>query len=365
MANNIFFEINGIKYSGFTDITINNSLETFASSFTATLVSKENTNELRQSLSPIKLQDEVAIYIDDNLVLTGYVEALDISYDSSSHMIMIAGRDKASDLIDSSAKPNSYKDIKTMTRLIEKVLEDNGYSDIKVSKSDSSIDDSLEDLETAHVELGETIFAFLDRYARKAQILITTDNKGNILITREGNSTINSDLISIKGSDLNNIIKASINLNTSDRFRFVEMYAAANNETFDKISVNQSAIGEDTAIRSPRRLIVLPQEASKTDILKNAAKWQINVRRAKGLRYNCTVANYRDQNEEGNLWTVNTLVNVSDDKCNLNAQYLVASVTYNKSLEGTTTDLTLVNKGCFTNDPLSLVNDEIGNDFII
>ena len=365
MSNNIFFEINGIRYSGFTEVSINNSLEAFASSFTASLVSKEVVDDSRQSLSPIKLQDEVAIYIDNDLVLTGYVETLDVSYDNNSHMIIVGGRDKASDLIDSSAKPNSYKNIKTMTRLIEKVLVDNGYSNITVSKSDSSIDDSLEEQETVHVELGETIFTFLDRYARKAQILITTDNKGNLVITREGKSTINSDLISIKGSELNNIKKANISLNTNDRFRFIEMYSAANNETFDKISVNQNAIGEDTAIRSPRRLIVLPQEASKTDILKNAVKWQINVRRAKGLRYNCTVANYRDKDEEGNLWTVNTLINVSDDKCNLNGQYLVASVTYNKSLEGTTTNLTLVNKGCFTNDPLSLVQDEIGNDFII
>ncbi len=46
------------------------------------------------------------------------------------------------------------------------------------------------------------------------------------------------------------------------------MYAASDNITHDKISVNQNAIGEDDAIRSPRRLIILPQEASKTEILK-------------------------------------------------------------------------------------------------
>jgi len=92
--------------------------------------------------------------IDKDLVFTGYVETLDINYDSSSHMIMVAGRDKASDLIDSSAKPNSYKDIKTITRLIEKVLIDNGYNNITVSKSSSDIDDTLEDGETVSVELG-------------------------------------------------------------------------------------------------------------------------------------------------------------------------------------------------------------------
>jgi prophage tail gpP-like protein len=364
MANNIFFEIKGVRYTGFTDISINKSLEAFASSFTATLVAKENTDDTRKSLSPIKLQDEIKLYIDKDLVFTGYVETLDINYDSSSHMIMVAGRDKASDLIDSSAKPNSYKDIKSITRLIEKVLADNGYNNITVSKSSSDIDDTLEDGETVSVELGESIFSFLDRYAKKAQILITTDNKGNIVVTREGSNTINTDLISIKGSNLNNIKKASISLNTIDRYRYIEMYAASDNITHDKIGVNQNAISEDDTIRSPRRLIILPQEASKTEILKKAVNWQINVRRAKGLRYNCTVVNYRDEDLLGNLYKVNTLVNVTDDKCDLDGQYLIAGVTYNKSLEGTTTDLTLINKGCFTNNPLSLVKNEIASNFI-
>lgn len=363
MANNVFFEINGERYFGFQNVVVEKSLLNLSSSFTATLVSKETVDETRTNLNPIKIKDSVAIYIDDDLVLTGFVEVLNVVYDASSHIIEIAGRDKACDLIDSSATPNSYNNITTITKLIEKALKDNGFSDLKVSKSPSSLDDSLEDGEKIQVELGETIFGFLDRYAKKAQVLITTDNEGNLLITREGSETANSDLISLKGNAKNNIFSANMSLNTSDRFNEISIFANDTNTSFDKTTVNQNAVAYDADIRETRKIIILPQETSQAKILKQSAQWQVNVRRAKGITYQCTVVNFRDENEEGNLWQVNSLVNVIDDKCGLDSQFLISAVSFSKSLEGSFTAIKLVNKGCFSNDPLSLVQDEIGTGF--
>jgi prophage tail gpP-like protein len=180
MANDIFIEVNKIRYSGFTDVSITKSLNHFASSFTASLVSKETfIGNDRIIDNPIKIQDEVRVYIDSQLEITGFVEDLKIKCSSDEHMIRISGRDKTGDLIDSSIISKSYK-TRDLKRLIELVLADNGYNDIKVIQQSPNID-NLEDNETVEAENNDTIFSFIDRYAKKVQVLLITNEEGNIV----------------------------------------------------------------------------------------------------------------------------------------------------------------------------------------
>jgi prophage tail gpP-like protein len=359
MPNDIFIEVNKRRYSGFTDITVEQSLDQFAKSFSATLVSKELIISGDRIIeNPIKLQDEVQVYIDEQLIMTGFVESLDISYSSSGHLIRVAGRDKASDLIDSSIIGKTYQ-TKNLKRLIELVLKDNGYSDIKVIQQASNID-NLEEKENVQAENGQTIFSFIDEYAKKVQVLLTTDEEGNIVLTREGSDKTSTDLVSLKQGDKNNIKAASLSLNTQDRYRFVEIYADSSNETFGEPSVNQAAVAEDSDIRSPRRVRVMSKIASDSAILREAAKWQLNVRRAKGLKYNCTVVNYLTDGESGDIWKFNRTVNIKDDKCSVDGEFLISGVRFVKSNQGSTTELSIVNKGSYTTDP----SKDLGESFI-
>lgn len=363
MANDVFLDVNKIRYSGFTDVNIGKSLDQFAGSFSATLVSKELfIGEERIIENPIKLGDEVQVYIDSQLIMTGFVESLNINYSADSHSITVSGRDKAGDLIDSSVIAKTYK-TRDLQRLIQLVLSDNGYSNISVIQQSLNID-SLEKNEKVAAESGDTIFSFIDRYAKKVQVLLTTNADGDILLTREGSTKVGTDLVSLKQGDKNNIKSASLDLNTTDRFRFVEVHAQATNDSFGANTVEQKGSEEDTDIRSPRRIRVISSIASESAILKDAAKWQLNVRRAKGLKYKCVVVNYLTEGEKGDIWKINQTVNIKDDKCSLDGEFLISEVTFIKSLQGSTTQLNIVNKGSYTIDPLALVSKDLGNDFI-
>jgi prophage tail gpP-like protein len=363
MANEIFIDVNNIRYSGFTSVEINKSLNTFTGSFAANFVSKELfIGDERIIENPIKLQDKVEIFIDEELKLTGFVESLDISYTSNSHSISVSGRDRTGDLVDSSIISKSYK-TRNLKRLIELVLLDNGYSDIRVIQQTFNID-NLEENERVEAEPSDTIFSFIDRYAKKVQVLLTTNEDGDILLTREGQSKISTDLISLRQGQNNNIKSASISLNTTNRYRFIEMYSQSANDSFGENSINQSAIAEDQDIRSPRRLRVVNNVASQTPILQDAARWQSNLRRAKGLSYKCTVVNYLTEGDRGETWQINRNIVVKDDKCSLDGEFLISSVSFKKSLQGSITELEIVNKGSYTIDPLSLVSKDLGDDFI-
>jgi hypothetical protein len=88
--------------------------------------------------------------------------------------------------------------------------------------------------------------------------------------------------------------------------------------------------------------------ATKALSLNNLAKWSVNVRKAKGSRYNCKVQGFYTQRNQGALWTPNTLVQLTDDRCQVNGQFLIQGVSYSKSLQGTFTELSIVERGAFT-----------------
>jgi len=369
MENEIFLEINGIRYRGFESISVSKSMEAFTGQFSFTSsVNEIVVNGERVIENPIKAQDVARIFIDDELIITGTVETLNISYDAASHVISVGGRDKTGDLVDSSAKETAYKE-KSFPRLIEIVLKEHGFNDIKVINNVPDIQtlDSVaaspnsngftENVVTA--EFGQSIFQFLDTYARKLQVLLTTDPDGNIVITREGSQNSGGALISTFSNRNNNILTANIDINTGDRFNVVEYSSQSLENNIG--SVFPTGSSKDVVIRATRTISINNSESTNSEYLSELAKWSVNVRRAKGERYNCRFQGY--YNDAGLIWKQNTLVQVIDDKCQLNGTFLIQGVTYSKSLEGSFTDLVIVNQGAFTLDVDKAVRLSNSNQF--
>ena len=356
--SDFYLEVNGLRYQGFTDVNVVKSIENLAGQFTFSTTVKDGftsatesgitflTGNLGTLQNDLKIQDEVKIYIDDTLLISGFIEDLSIAYSADSHSISIAGRDKTGDLIDSSIIQKSYSQ-RGFVKLIEMVLKDNGHTSISVINDVVDLS-NLETNEIIKTEKGDSIATFLDRYAKKLQVLLITNEDGDLVITREGADLGIGALISeIKGYN-NNILSANISVNTSERFRYIEVYSQSSNDDYTASSVNQSAIAIDAVIRDTRRKRVTMSTATKALSLNNLAKWSVNVRKAKGSRYNCKVQGFYTQRNQGALWTPNTLVQLTDDRCQVNGQFLIQGVSYSKSLQGTFTELSIVERGAFT-----------------
>jgi prophage tail gpP-like protein len=348
MSNQITVLIDNEKFEGFTDISLERTMETVASSFTLSTTIKEEDD--RTILNPLKVQSEVKILIDDELWLTGKIENVSVSYDESSHGIQAVGRDKTADLLDSSIIQKQYTE-RNFIKLLTRVLNDNGYSDIKVINN-LSRNIELPSGEVIVTESSDTIFSFIDRYAQRLQIFINSDEEGNLVISTEGSEGAGGALVSVKGGKENNIKSANITVNSLDRFRFIEVYSQSDNTTFSKNSISQKGSFEDKQIAGNRRKIMISGKATQKKVLDQIAEWNVVVRRAKGLRYNCEVVGFYTGRDNGLLWQPNTIVQIKDDKCDMDGAYLIQGVTFNKNLStGSTTKLSIVEIGSFTIDP--------------
>ncbi len=374
--NEFFLEVNGRKFRGFKTIQFSDSLEQFVSIFQVTYAVNERVvNNQRIPKNLVKAQDKVRFFIDNNLIGTCYVDRISISYDADNHTAMISGRAITCDLVDSSINDKSYTQDDFLV-LARNILDDNGYNfikiigDVKTKKIEQSTNDSVgtfqfaDEIETEASNKGKKIFQFLNEYAQKAQVLLRTNKNGNLIVTRENSDKTIGNLINTKDNPNNNIKSASLDFDASQLFRFNKIKSAGNNSFFTEDSISQESNHDDPLIRSPRRIITDAKTTGSEKELNNIIKWETNLRRAKALNYVCTVQGYYTDRKFTQLWNLNTLVKIVDDKCQLNGQFLIKGVSYDKDNDsGSTTTLALVPRGSFNLDPDKVVTDSSSNDF--
>ena len=78
----------------------------------------------------------------------------------------------------------------------------------------------------------------------------------------------------------------------------------------------------------------------------NRAIWEMKIRKARSLNYECEVYGY-EYNADGDIWEVNKIIHVTDEKWNIDADMLIKAVAYRLDESGSKTILTLTNKDTY------------------
>lgn len=370
--NKIFIEVNGKKLEGFKSFSFTDNFEEFTRGFTATYSVKEALNtSTRQPINLIKKRDKIRLFIDENLVMTGYVQNIEASWSDGKRDIRFFCVDRTYDLVKSSMIENSYT-IKDFVKLARNVLDDNDFKEIKISTTlelteIKQQDDDLaffDDSDSGLANKNKTIFGFLDEYNEKIQGILRTNKSGNIEVVRESSEKTKGGLISVKNGANNNIKEATITQDDTKLFRYYKAQSSLDNFLFDENTVDQSAIYEDESVNSKTRKIINAKTSSTQEELLRLAKWHATIAKAQSETYVCTVFGYYSDKQGTDLWKVNRLVDVNDDKNQLKGQFLIRGVTFSKNLDsGSTTTLRIVPKGAFSLDPDKAIQDSKSNDF--
>jgi prophage tail gpP-like protein len=346
--SDILLEVEGTAYSGFTDISVTKNIENLSGEFTFSSTEPEKINNI-----PLKNGAVARVLINGIPVITGFIDPIINNIDISTHSISVSGRDKTSDIIDSSAPLglNIQSNI-SLKSVIEKTLIASGNSNVKVIDKVGNLENFSKN-DIIQVSVGETIFQFLEKYARKRQVLLNSDGDGNIVIDRASTISTDTKLFFYDGDKekQNNVKFASPVFDDTGRFYKITMVSQGSPNSGSKYNpsdlVMSKGIAYDNEIRKSKQLIILSENTMNKKTLTNRAKWEVNVRRARSIVWNGTVQDVIDSN--GNIWMPNTLVEIIDEVNKINAEMLIKSVTYGLSLTtGTTTLLSCVSSDAYT-----------------
>ena len=97
-ANVVRLLVNGIEYGGWKSVHISAGIERQARDFELEVTDRwPGQAEIPRRIQP---GDPCQVFVGDDLIITGYVDATPIRYDGKSVSVGVKGRSKTADLVD-------------------------------------------------------------------------------------------------------------------------------------------------------------------------------------------------------------------------------------------------------------------------
>jgi len=332
--------VNQTKYGGWKSLSITKSLDQLAQSFDVGFSDQWSDQEER---IPIVAGNEVTVDYGSQTIITGYVDDDSSNYSSSGRSLTIKGRSKTGDLVDCAAvKEDGTRQWRKvgLRKIAEDICDPFGI-DVLAAANLGGL------FRRFTIEEGETAFNLLQRAARMRGLLILTNADGDLVFSRVGTTTIGTTL---KLGE--NILGCNHQRSMRNRFSqyTVNCQTAGTDETADSPkNVTLSAMSEDDGVGRYRPTVIMADNEDRGDELQTRADWERNVRAGESRSFAYTVRGWEHDN---GLWEPNTLVRVVDDYNWLDAELLIAEVTFSRSEAGTTTVLTLKAKEAYDVQPL-------------
>lgn len=319
------FEIrhNGIPYVPWESATFNRSLDSNCGQF-----SFISSNPFSPAF-PFRIGDKVQIVINKITVINGFIDKITASGDLQGHRLEIAGRDKVSDLIDSSM-PDSVKSIKgpiSLKAMAERIISALGAAIKVIDQTGGIADFAADDLQAS--ESGQRCMDFLVSFARKRQVYLITNGDGDLVIFKPRGQKVNTQLLHQIGGASNNVKTASLEVNISARYakyvvRSQSNFATGASQAYGAAHVSVTGDALDPEIRASRYLEVQGEQSMTAAEAAQRASEESNLRRAKGLNYTATI--HGSTQIDGSPWDIGFLVDAFDDYNGVRGELLMYAV---------------------------------------
>ncbi|EAA1519227.1 baseplate protein [Salmonella enterica subsp. enterica serovar Typhimurium] len=325
MNNTVFLRVNGRDWGGWTSVRISAGIDRIARDFNVSITRQWPGGE---DVPPVKNGDSVEVLIGDDLVITGWVEALPLRYDAQTIMTGIVGRSKTADLIDCSASPAQHNG-ENLFLIASALARPFGVDVVDAGAPAAAVIE-------AQPEHGETVVDCLNRLLGQAQALAYDDERGRLVLGRPGSMKAATALVLGE-----NILSCDTERSVRERFSsyLVTGQRPGTDDDFGEATI--AAIRQstgDAGVTRYRPHTIQQSGTATTDSCKSRCEFEARQRAAKTLETTYTVQGWRQGN--GELWKPNQAVVVYDPLNGFDNETLViAEVTYSQGNNGTLTEI--------------------------
>lgn len=334
---------NGQVHEGWESMRISRSMEHCANSFQLGVSELWPGQARTYTVMP---GDACEVRLAGATVISGYVDDVDLQMDGRQHAVALAGRDKAGDLVDCSAvvKGGQWlgQRVETIAAQLAKPFGITVTTAVNTGKP----------LASFALQEGETVFDAMDRAARMRALLLVSDAKGGLVITRASTDLVATPLV--MGG---NILHARVKMSLRDRFsRYIAKgqknpaLAWSGDTTAAKPSAQVRAEAVDPEVPRYRPFIITGECQDVDASLKQRVQWEANVRAARSVEVVVRVAGWAHAD---GVWEPNKLATVSIPQLRIQTgQLLIKTCQYSLGNDGSITELTLTRPDAFTLLPL-------------
>lgn len=338
--NNVRLVVGDQEHGGWKKVEITAGLDRAAREFSLEVTDKWPGEKGVEKARRIRPGDLCKVFIGGDQVLTGFVDATPISFDTENVTVGVKGRSKTADLVDCSAinKPGQWND-----RRAEVVSGDlaqlYGIKVICTTDTGAPIADH-------QIQQGESVFESVDRMLGLRQLLATDDAAGNLVICRAGSERAGTPLVVGE-----NVLAGEAGLDFKDRFSEyrVRGQSAGSDTSYAGDVAGLEGTSSDGGVKRRRVLVIAADGQADNDACRKRALWEAAHRAGRSYETTYTVQGWRQA--DGRLWLPNQLVHVRDPIIGFDMEVLIGEVTWSLSEEGSFAKLKVAPKAAWELQP--------------
>ena len=334
--------VNGLAYEGWTSISVKRSLRDAAARFELGLTDKWPGRSESWPLAP---GDKAEIWLDDEKVLTGFIDTLEPDISEVAHGVRVTGRSRTADLVDCAAlvKGGQFQnyDLAAIARALAAPFG------IDVS-AEAPTGAAFADVQ---INPGETCFAVIERLCRLRALLASDTRDGHLRLTRAGAGGAGRASGLVYGT---NIVSARASLSHARRFSdyIVKGQQAGSDDIDGPRAAQPSGTVKDAAVTRYRPKLILAEAPGGGADMTQRAIWDQRIDAAESLEVSVAVRGWRDEN--GVLWDAGQICPVSIAPLGIDQDLLIVDVEWRKDESGSASVMTLLPPEALTPEPVSV-----------
>jgi prophage tail gpP-like protein len=334
----------GARFTGWTNVKVCLALEQLAGTFELGITDRDPAYQEGYKFRP---GSPCTVSLDGQTVITGYVDSFNPTYDKGSHGITVKGRDKTCDLVDCQhlGPPVQWNHAK-----LDKIALD--------ACRPFGIPVAVEtDLgaawEKVKYDEGDTVHAFLCKWAKQRGVLLTSYGDGRLVITRSQQRGAGGSLV-LGG----NVESASGNFSNEGRFskyivkgQTMGTFWKGNDPEavaeFQAAYTGPFGVADDGVLGKDRyRPMVIISEVKGTSAeFAERARFEGLVRAGKSRAASYTTTGWGPA--AGQVWRINTVVQMSDAYMGLSGPYLIERCAYSLDSQGSKTEIGVIHPDAY------------------
>jgi len=344
LVDDLSLELNNIRVSGWTRIRVTRGIQRLTGDFDIELTDLDPATLTQIVAIP---GEACAVTLGSDVVITGFVDAVNPSISVTKHAVRIRGRGKCQDLIDCSADwPSGQIAGSNALQIAEKLA-----TPYKINVSSDGNDGPS--IPLFMICIGETSFDIIERVSRYAGLLAYELPDGTLYLCRAGEGLMSSGVA--QGV---NVESAVFEWSAEQRFSEISAFQQTMMTAGDSgANIGPVATARDQTVKRLRKLFFQSEQIiSGFELAKARVAWEQSRRSGQSQVVRVTVDSWRD--EAGALWEPNSQLRVDLPilKIPEGTMMLIAEVTYRRDENGTHADLTLMPPSAFTPEPIILQN---------
>lgn len=365
-ANKVSLEVGGVRYEGWKSVRIRHSIEQLAGVFSLELTERWPDQAAAWAIEP---GNACTVKIGQDIMITGYVDVVQVKASPTEHSVSIEGRDKTGDLVDCSAPAREWVGLAFEQIAVDlcqpygievNTQVDTGAGGYKAKKPGKAKAGHVKagtgggKLPRKAANSGETVHKLLEKLGKIQGVLLVSDRVGGLMITRAGLDGRCTDALAL-GQNLKTLDYERSFANLFSEITVKGQSHGATSATSGVLSgagrvkavatVKRPASTAGTTVANAsvqryRPLLIMAEDQADAKRCTDRAEWEAGTREAKSKKLMVKVQGWRQS--DGSIWAINTLVRMKCPFVREDEDMLISAVEFSLDQQGgTLTSMTL------------------------